>query len=125
MVSSARAGHGSASRDPFGRHGDFYTAEQVQPAGCELDFVEVAPIIAAFRRMVRTAEFDVCELAPTTYLAAREAGIPITALMFRSYYATIPNELMDAAAGNGAAIKKREETHKMAEANKAFAHYRW
>ena len=55
-------------------------SKQVQPDGCELDFVEVEPIIAAFRRMVRTLEFDVCELAPTTYLAAREAGIPVTAL---------------------------------------------
>lgn len=34
-------------------------------------------------------------------------------------------ELMDAAAGTGTTIKKREDTHKMAEANKAFAHYRW
>jgi len=34
-------------------------------------------------------------------------------------------ELMDAATNQGAAIKKREDTHKMAEANKAFAHYRW
>jgi len=34
-------------------------------------------------------------------------------------------ELMDAANQRGAAIKKREDTHKMAEANKAFAHYRW
>jgi small subunit ribosomal protein S7 len=34
-------------------------------------------------------------------------------------------ELMDAAAGQGASIKKREDTHKMAEANRAFAHYRW
>jgi small subunit ribosomal protein S7 len=34
-------------------------------------------------------------------------------------------EIMDAARGQGAAIKKREETHKMAEANKAFAHFRW
>ncbi len=37
----------------------------------------------------------------------------------------LANELMDAAAGNGAAIKKREETHKMAEANRAYAHFRW
>lgn len=37
----------------------------------------------------------------------------------------LANELMDAAAGQGATIKKREETHKMAESNKAFAHYRW
>ena len=34
-------------------------------------------------------------------------------------------EFMDAAGGQGASIKKREETHKMAEANRAFAHYRW
>lgn len=34
-------------------------------------------------------------------------------------------ELMDAASGAGASVKKREDTHKMAEANKAFAHYRW
>ena len=34
-------------------------------------------------------------------------------------------EIMDAANGVGGAVKKREDTHKMAEANKAFAHYRW
>ncbi len=34
-------------------------------------------------------------------------------------------EIMDAAAGTGGSVKKREDTHKMAEANKAFAHYRW
>lgn len=37
----------------------------------------------------------------------------------------LASELMDAAAGQGATIKKREETHKMAESNRAFAHYRW
>jgi small subunit ribosomal protein S7 len=37
----------------------------------------------------------------------------------------LASELMDAAAGQGATIKRREETHKMAESNKAFAHYRW
>ena len=35
------------------------------------------------------------------------------------------NELLDASNGLGAAVKRREDTHKMAEANKAFAHYRW
>ena len=35
------------------------------------------------------------------------------------------NELMDASQRKGAAMKKREDTHKMAESNKAFAHYRW
>ena len=43
----------------------------------------------------------------------------------RSMAEKLANELMDAAAGQGATIKKREETHKMAESNKAFAHYRW
>lgn len=37
----------------------------------------------------------------------------------------LANEIMDAAEGTGAAVKKREDTHRMAEANKAFAHYRW
>ena len=37
----------------------------------------------------------------------------------------LAGELMDAANNTGAAVKKREETHKMAEANKAFAHFRW
>lgn len=37
----------------------------------------------------------------------------------------LANEIMDAANGTGAAVKKREDTHRMAEANKAYAHYRW
>ncbi len=37
----------------------------------------------------------------------------------------LANEIIDAANGTGGAVKKREDTHKMAEANKAFAHYRW
>jgi small subunit ribosomal protein S7 len=37
----------------------------------------------------------------------------------------LANEILDASAGKGNSIKKREDTHKMAEANKAFAHYRW
>ena len=37
----------------------------------------------------------------------------------------LANELMDASNGLGASVKRREDTHKMAESNKAFAHYRW
>ena len=37
----------------------------------------------------------------------------------------LANEILDAANNTGSAVKKREDTHKMAEANKAFAHYRW
>jgi 4,5-dihydroxyphthalate decarboxylase len=46
----------------------------------EPDFVEVVPIIGAFRRMVRDLEFDVCEMAPTTYMIARALGAPFIAL---------------------------------------------
>jgi len=37
----------------------------------------------------------------------------------------LANEIVDASNGTGAAVKKKEDTHRMAEANKAFAHYRW
>ncbi len=43
----------------------------------------------------------------------------------RSMVSKLANELMDAANMRGGAVKKKEDTHKMAEANKAFAHYRW
>ncbi|MDC3223130.1 30S ribosomal protein S7 [Pelagibacteraceae bacterium] len=43
----------------------------------------------------------------------------------KSLMEKLSSELMDAASNKGSAIKKREDTHKMAEANKAFAHFRW
>ncbi len=43
----------------------------------------------------------------------------------KSMQEKLANELIDAANNTGGAIKKKEDTHKMAEANKAFAHYRW
>jgi small subunit ribosomal protein S7 len=43
----------------------------------------------------------------------------------RSMAEKLAAELIDASKGQGAAVKKREDTHKMAEANRAFAHYRW
>ncbi len=48
--------------------------------GIAPDFVQVVPIIAAFRRMVRNLEFDICEMAPTTYMIARARGAPYVAL---------------------------------------------
>ena len=53
---------------------------RVKMDGVEFDFIEVEPQIAAFRRMVRDVEFDVCELAPTTYFIARAYGAPYKAL---------------------------------------------
>lgn len=43
----------------------------------------------------------------------------------KSMAVRLAHELMDAADNRGAAVKKREDTHRMADANKAFAHYRW
>ena len=43
----------------------------------------------------------------------------------RTMYERVAGEIMDASNGTGAAVKKREDTHKMAEANKAFAHFRY
>lgn len=53
---------------------------RVSPRGFELGFEEVDPLIRAFRRMVRETAYDVCELAFTTYLVAKEYGKPFTAL---------------------------------------------
>ena len=55
-------------------------AGEVKPKTCELDFLEVDPLIAAFRRMVRANEFDICEMAITTYICAKEFGKPMTAI---------------------------------------------
>ena len=52
----------------------------VKPQGFTFDFVEIDPLIDAFRRMVRGLEFDVSEMALTTYITAREHGKKMTAL---------------------------------------------
>ncbi len=52
----------------------------VAPAGFRFAFEEVPMLVHAFRRMVRELEFDVCEMALTTYLCAREHGVRLTAL---------------------------------------------
>ncbi len=52
----------------------------VKPKTFEFDFEEVDPIIAAFRRMVRGNEFDICEMAITTYICAKAHGKPMTAV---------------------------------------------
>lgn len=52
----------------------------VTPEGFDLQFEEVPVLVHAFRRMVRKLEFDVCEMAITTYMCAREHGVQFTAL---------------------------------------------
>src|SRR5690606_28472990 len=53
---------------------------RVTPGGFQFDFVEVPVLVQAFRRMVRAEEFDVCEMAFTTYLCAKAHGKRLTAL---------------------------------------------
>ncbi len=88
----------------------------------------VQPVIEVKSRRVGGATYQVpVEISPNRRMALamrwirnfsrKRAG--------RSMREKLANELMDAAEGRGAAVKKREDTHKMAEANKAFAHYRW
>ena len=52
----------------------------VAPDGFTFDWVEVTPLVAGFRRMVRNLDFDVCEMALTTYLCARAHGVRFTAV---------------------------------------------
>ena len=55
-------------------------SKEVPIDGVDPNFIQVVPIIGAFRRMVRELEFDICEMAPTTYLIARARGAPYIAL---------------------------------------------
>src|SRR5215469_10216568 len=55
-------------------------SKEVPIEGVEPEFIQVVPIIGAFRRMVRDLEFDICEMAPTTYMIARARGAPYIAL---------------------------------------------
>lgn len=66
-------------------HTAAFKSGNVPLKGINPDFIEVTPIIAAFRRMVRDLEFDVCEMASATYMIAREAGLPVRALPVFTY----------------------------------------
>jgi small subunit ribosomal protein S7 len=88
----------------------------------------VKPLIEVKSRRVGGATYQV----PVEVRADRRISLAIRWLIGyakargeKSMDAKLAGELLDAAANRGASIKKREDTHKMAEANKAFAHYRW
>jgi len=88
----------------------------------------VKPLIEVKSRRVGGATYQV----PVEVRADRRVSLAIRWLISyakarseKSMEAKLAAELMDAANNRGATIKKREDTHKMAEANKAFAHYRW
>jgi len=88
----------------------------------------VKPSIEVRSRRVGGATYQV----PTEVRSKRQQALAIrwliTALRNRGEKTTaarLAGELLDAASGRGNAVKKREDTHRMAEANRAFSHYRW
>lgn len=87
-----------------------------------------APILEVKPRRVGGATYQVpVEVRPDrrTSLAIRWILAAARARPGKTMAEKLASELMDAANSTGAAIRKREETHRMAEANRAFAHYRW
>jgi small subunit ribosomal protein S7 len=88
----------------------------------------VKPLVEVRSRRVGGSTYQV----PTEVRASRGQALALRWIISfakargeKSMASKLAGELMDAAAGRGAAVKKREDTHRMAEANKAFAHYRW
>jgi small subunit ribosomal protein S7 len=87
-----------------------------------------SPVLEVKPRRVGGATYQVpVEVAPDrrTSLAVRWILTAARARPGKTMAEKLAGELMDAATNTGAAIRKREDTHKMAEANRAFAHYRW
>ena len=88
----------------------------------------VKPVVEVKSRRVGGATYQVpVEVRSTRRqtLAMRWVIEAARARSEKSMAFRLAHELMDAAESRGAAVRKREDTHKMAEANKAFAHYRW
>jgi len=88
----------------------------------------VKPSVEVKSRRVGGSTYQVpVEVRPARRLALSMRWLISTAQARgeKTMRARLAAELMDAAEGRGTAIKKREDTHRMAEANKAFAHYRW
>ena len=88
----------------------------------------VKPALEVRSRRVGGATYQVpVEVRPgrSTTLALRWLVTFSRARREKTMVERLANELLDASNGLGASVKRREDTHKMAEANKAFAHYRW
>ena len=88
----------------------------------------VKPAMEVKSRRVGGATYQVpIEVKPnrSTTLALRWLVSYSAARREKTMAERLMNEILDASNGLGAAVKRREDTHKMAEANKAFAHYRW
>ena len=89
---------------------------------------QVKPMVEVRSRRVGGANYQVpSEVRPPrrTSLAMRWIVQNARLRPEKSMTQKLAGEILDAAAGRGGAMKKKEDTHRMAEANKAFAHYRW
>jgi len=89
---------------------------------------QVKPLVEVRSRRVGGATYQVpVEVRPQRRgsLAMRWVVQNARARPEKSMVERLAGEILDAANGRGGAIKKKEDTHRMAEANKAFAHYRW
>lgn len=94
----------------------------------ETAFTNVTPLVEVRPRRVGGATYQVpveVRQGRNTSLAMRWILKAARSRSGHSMAEKLAAELLDAQKGQGAAVKKREETHKMAEANRAFAHYRW
>ena len=88
----------------------------------------VRPAVEVRSRRVGGANYQVpVEVRPVrrSSLAMRWMVAAARARGEKSMVERLANEVLEAAANRGGAVKKREDTHRMAEANRAFAHYRW
>ncbi|MER1968980.1 30S ribosomal protein S7 [Castellaniella sp. GW247-6E4] len=88
----------------------------------------IKPVVEVKSRRVGGANYQVpVEVRPVRRLALAMRWLREAAKKRgeKSMDMRLAGELMDAAEGRGGAMKKREDTHKMAEANKAFSHFRW
>jgi small subunit ribosomal protein S7 len=88
----------------------------------------IKPIVEVKSRRVGGANYQVpVEVRPVRRLALAMRWLREAAKKRgeKSMDLRLAGELLDAAEGRGAAMKKRDDTHKMAEANKAFSHFRW
>jgi small subunit ribosomal protein S7 len=93
----------------------------------ELAMRNVAPVMEVRPRRVGGATYQVPMEVPAfrrTTLAIRWILSAAQARSGKSFSEKLADELLDASKNEGASIRKREETHKMAEANRAFSHYR-
>jgi len=100
--------------------------DPVEVFGRALD--NVRPVVEVKSRRVGGATYQVpVEVRPRrrTALAMRWLVDAARRRGEKSMGIRLANELMEAAENRGTAVKKREDTHRMAEANKAFSHYRW